>query len=212
MKYLLLLIFFSSCSGYKVKRNDNPLSHYKIRSISIPQFVNYSSIPNVGTILTRQMFNMFTQFAHLKIYRGENKKTDATLVGIVESQNKEREVFLSKDNKFINRDGTARKFYLPTENKYALSVRLVLVRNSDLKNRKILRSKLGKFVQEKGNVIFNRILVLEGSYSLSLSNSQNIDGAGVTNFTKSNTSFVTSLEESSEAFVNNFRETVINVF
>ena len=220
MKSALLLILstiLTSCAGYKVVNDKNPYKEWGILSISIPMFINRSSIVGVSPHLTESIKRVLEEETSLKVYAGNDGKSDAVLVGIIDSANQYRELYKTTTSKYISGNledsiGEREPFYIPTQQKYNLNITLVLVRRPRTEDMKIIESELLKHLYVGGKFIFNKRIDLSGSYSREIKSTTNPDHGGIVGFTNAQGNLQRSYKSLGDAAARIFREEILNVF
>jgi hypothetical protein len=222
MKWLLLaLCILSSCSGYRFKNQRNPLVDEGIKSISVPMFINKSSIPNASHIFTKDVVDVLADSTDIRIYMGDNRKADALLIGIIDSPKRYQDLYEKGGTFFIDKDenneqtssiGDRSSFFIPRYRKYSLTVRLVLIRHPSDVDKKLINSELLPYLQRSKKIVFNRILEREVSAELSIRGTDLVDSTGITNTSRSRYYFEASLRNTSISVANDFRDLVLNVF
>ncbi len=185
-----IVLLFLSCSGYKVQNQNNPLADYGINSLAVPQFVNYSNIPEVAETLTKDFIFLFAGRKSLKLYSGENAKADATLVGIVDGPKKRMDTIHINGTRFINDNvlGERRGFEIPYSASYDLIIRIMIIKDA--------------------KVIVERSFPFRGSYTIATS----ADVRGNVNFTKNQAVIRQSVAEKSRDLAESFENLVLNAF
>ncbi len=175
---VLLFSFLSSCSGYRVKRDENPLARYNIHSLAIPVFQNKTNLPNVSAPFTKRIVGLLNSFSGLKIYSGLNKEADAVLLGIVRSPRHLNETLTVRSNRFTgdvtpqNMKGR-RDFFIPERNYVNLELSLVLIKKPRKEELDIFSSDIAPYLKGMPRIILNEKMNLKGAYYLS-----NLDRAG----------------------------------
>lgn len=223
MKWLILTVcILSSCSGYRFRDQRNPLLDEGIKTISIPMFINKSSIPNASHVFTSAITRVLTDTTNIKIYMGDNRKADALLLGIIDSPKRYQDLYRGEGGKFIDTEksddelsssiGDRTSFYIPTGQIFKISVRLVLIRHPSEIDREIISSELLPYLKRTEKIIFNHEITKEWNYARSVRGTETIDSPGLTNLPRSRFSFEQSLRSISVNAANDFRDLVLNVF
>lgn len=169
LKFFLIFILFS-CSGYRLKKNENPFSQYGVNSITIPMFYNYSAFSSVSPTFTSEFYNLLSEFKDLKIYSG-NKNADAVFIGIVgssEALSKTR----SSENLRTASDLTKEtlekeraRFNIPTTTTNHLSVRIIVVKHPTKEELEFLHTDLSKVVKISSKIIMDEIFSVSSSFT-----------------------------------------------
>ncbi len=220
--YHLILIFCLcgswSCSGYRFKKKSNPFSSYGIRSVSIPMFLNRTSLPNVSGPLTKEIVLVLSRFPQLKIEVGDGK-TDAVLLGIINSDKNFRGTLSTEGRIFSNNDESIKNslegrgsFYIPQKSKIELSLNLILIKNPNKEIIEVAQSELGPLLQPNSKIIFNEMIVLSDSFSRIVFGNANPDQGAVVNFTQNNAKINRSIENMAEVAAQNFKDLILDVF
>jgi len=215
---ILVLLLLSSCAGYNFKRSSNPLARYGIDSVSIPIFINQSIYPRGGVVFTREIRRVFNQFHDLEIHAGESETSDAVLVGIVESSQHSADAIRTTGTKLVSDGelkqsiGDRKQFYVPNENTYRLSLRIILIKRPTARERKLVISSLAPYLHQHPRVVLNEQLNLTGNFSRTVTTAETSDDGGTVNFTKNNKFFERSLEVLAKNAASEFKGVVLNVF
>jgi hypothetical protein len=211
--FLMSSIILNSCAGYKVEDHQNPLINYEISSISVPVFINNSILPNASAPLTKEIVLMFSEFTGLKIIPGESRKADAILVGIVESDQYTRGVYETNSTKVTSGEletaiGNRNQFNLPSSTKIGFSLRLILIKDPNIGDLKLIKSNLGKYVKVHPKVIFNKSIKLQTVYSREIKPGV----AGEVNFTKNKGFQENAISRLGKDAALEFKEVILNAF
>lgn len=202
---IFLMLALVSCSGYQFRSSQNPLARYDIKHISVPTFVNQSSLTNVSKYFSQRFLLFFSEFDGLKVSPGDVQSSDAVLLGFISSPRNIQNTTQVTSNLFTQGDeleasiGNRSKFYVPKATKVTLFLRLVLVKRRP--------SFKGESV-----VIFDRTFPLGGSFGRVISETTFDDSQGLLNYTKNRYSLYATIEEMSNVAVQRFRDLIINVF
>lgn len=142
----LFLSLILSCSGYHLKRNNNPFEQYNIKSLSIPMFYNQSSVNNVAAPFTKSFFHLMEGFNQLAIYSGDQEKSDAYLVGIIQSPKSYQETLRGTDrlkasNYAENLTQRRENFLVPTSSILSLRIKILLIKNPTKEDLSFLSSQ-----------------------------------------------------------------------
>jgi hypothetical protein len=208
----LTILLLTGCAGYAFRKQSNPLDHYGIKAISVPNFYNRSQLPRASTILTSKFIEMFSGFKGLTVYTGENEKADAYLIGIVRSANEKFQTFkadgvqlassVAKDN-----IGAREDFLVPSSTSVFASVELYLVRNSNYSQVQYLLNKTSTPF-ENIEVVFARQFPLSFKFQRVLLNGE----AQAVNQTQSMGSYDQSLRTTAEGLADSFRYEMLLTF
>jgi hypothetical protein len=179
IKYLILLILMG-CSGYRFTQQENPLSQYGIKTLSIPMFYNYSNIAEIHTDFTRETYRLLTSFSGLKINNGYRQDTDAVLLGIIKSPEKVAETTRSSNlrlaqGKAANAIGNKRQnFYIPGTTDAQVILQVIVIKKPSEEELALLKSGIGDKVLSNSKIIFNEMIPLKTLYTREI-----LDNAGV---------------------------------
>ncbi|MGB0454524.1 MAG: hypothetical protein ACPGJV_12525 [Bacteriovoracaceae bacterium] len=196
-------LLLSACAGYQFKDSDNPLRQFEIEHLTIPMFVNKSSLPKVGPIFTKDFIHFFSEFSDLKVSAGEKDSSDGILLGIVGSKKSIDETVKQTSLEFTETQlkdsiGSRNQFYVPNSNNVNLQLRVILL-------KKIDGDKIKK-------VVFDRVIELNKDFKINLGETTSEDSEGLTNFTENRYNMYQAIELMSESAVDELRDLIINVF
>jgi hypothetical protein len=216
MKYIFFILILASCSGYRFRRTKNPFAPYGITKLSMPMFINRTPLPQVTGPITREFIELFNGFPDLKLFQGENAKGDALLLGIIYSDKDIRNTITPESRQFVASGdvGTRRRFLIPAQSKLTLSLRLVLIKDPNYFDKKLLTSDLGKFIKSNPKVIFDKTLELSQHFNRANIGKEGngVDAGGVVNFTNNKGSEKVMVALAAEEAVKNFKELVLYAF
>lgn len=171
MRWLLVLLFITGCSGYRYSQQDNPLSQYGIESLSVPMFHNYSNQPEVASNFTREVYRLLSSYPGLKLKSGYHEDTDAVMIGIIKSPETIYETvapmnFRVAQDRAKNAIGTKRQnFYIPGTSDVTLFLQIIVIKKPTEEELSLLRSGLGDKVKLTSRIIFNDTLPLRAQYT-----------------------------------------------
>ena len=217
-RYLTFCLIITGCSGYQLRNNENPLAQYGISKLAMPIFLNRSSLPQVTGPVSREFIELFNTFPGLTVYQSENARADALLLGIITSDRDLRGgVKANSDQRqFVeSRDiGNRRRFLIPAQSVLILKLRLVLIKDPNFFDKKVLLSKLGNYINAHPKVIFDKTIDLNQSYNRSILGKVDspLDGGGIVNFTNNKGSEKIMISLAAKKAVKNFKELVLNAF
>ena len=217
LKTLSLLFFLFSCSGYRVVSEKNPYKDRGIFSVSVPMFINRSSISGASPIFTSTIKNVLERETDLKIYAGNNKDSDAVLVGLIDSETHLSKLYQAGSSKFIEGElkesiGSRQEFYIPTDQNYRLTLTLVLVRRPKKEDMALIQSELLSQLYIGEKFLFRKTILLDGSFSRELRPNLTSDDGGVVSFSARQGAFKKSLKSLGDVAARVFREEILNVF
>ncbi len=171
MRWLLVLLFITGCSGYRYSQQDNPLSQYGIESLSVPMFHNYSNQPEVSNHFTREVYRLLTSYPGLKLKSGYHEDTDAVMIGIIKTPETIYETvtpmnFRVAQDRAENAIGKDRqKFYIPGTSDITMYLQIIVIKKPTEEELSLLRSGLGDKVKLTSRVIFNDTIPLRAQYT-----------------------------------------------
>jgi len=221
MKHFILLFilgfFLTSCAGYRFKEQANPLKRFGIKSVSVPMFVNKSILPNVASVITKEIILSMAEYTALKVVPRESLKEDAILLGIVSSDTRQNQVFSTNETKLMSGDleksisprGT---FYVPTSTAFKINIQFVLIKNPIKKDLELLRSNLGKHINAYSKILFNEGMSFSKSFTREINSTLTPVSGGVVNFTKNKAIFEKALEDLAEEVATTFKQEVLDAF
>ena len=190
MKYVFIALLSLSCAGYKMENRSNPLAPYDISSLAIPQFVNYSNVPGVAEILTKDFTFLFTGHRSLTVYIGEDPRADAILVGIVDGPKKRIETTQITSTRFIE-DGVLKGrqgLEVPDSASYNLMVHIMIIKD--------------------GAVLLEKRMPFKGNYNIIGTQ----DSVSAVNLTKNQGIIKQSMAQASQSLAERFEALVLNAF
>lgn len=221
-KTLLPVIFMmsiASCAGYRPVTRDNPLAAYGIQTLSIPMFYNHSTLPNVSHAFTSEIYYLMSSFPGLRVVNdGDGSRSDAVLIGIVESSDYYAKTVKTSAKRFTSGTldssiGERQGFYIPSRTEVALSLRLVLIQNPTEVDMDMISSRYFQpFLGHHPRVIFNQRMTLNSSFSRTIDPTTSPDDGGAVNFAKNQRLVSRSVEEMASSASHQFRDLVLNVF
>ena len=171
MPWLLLLILFTGCSGYRYTQQDNPLSQYGIVSLSVPMFHNYSNQPEVSNNFTREIYRLLSSYRGLKLKSGYHQETDAFMIGIIKSPEQIFETLAPNSPRFAQSrasvaiGGKRQDFYIPGTTDINLMLQIIVIKKPTDEELTLLKSGLSNKVTVSSRVIFNETIPLRSAYT-----------------------------------------------
>lgn len=171
MRWLLVLLFITGCSGYRYSQQDNPLSQYGIESLSVPMFHNYSNQPEVSNHFTREVYRLLSSYPGLKLKSGYHEETDAVMIGIIKTPETIYETvtpmnFRVAQDRAENAIGKDRqKFYIPGTSDITMYLQIIVIKKPTEEELSLLRSGLGDKVKLTSRIIFNDTVPLRAQYT-----------------------------------------------
>ena len=212
-------ILLSSCSAYHFKKNKNPLAIYGIKSLDIPLFSNQSILPRVSEVLTSEVHHVLSKYKDMKIYSYANPSADGILVGIISTKDKRYQVYKTASRAYPTAEladsfGQGRKaFYLPQTTNYDLSVRLILIKGTDIAEvSELLQNGYLHSLKFHPKVMWEEEFGMTGGFARGLFDTLNPDSGGVVNYTNSEGNFEKSLRAVAKELGRRLKEEVLDVF
>lgn len=212
MRILFIILFLSSCAGYRYQESKNPFAQYGIKSISIPMFYNHSNLTNVSSPMTNEIYVMLTKFKELKVKSGY-KKADAILIGIVSSaralsKSRTGSNLRSVKNAAGELIGDNRgDFYIPSNTTVGAQLNLILIKNPSPNEIKLMKSSFGKFVVSS-KIIFNETIPLNQTFTRELYTDESV---AVVN-TQNRSAVKKSVSDMARSAAQNFKDMIIYAF
>lgn len=212
MRILFIILFLSSCAGYRYQESKNPFAQYGIKSISIPMFYNHSNLTNVSSPMTNEIYVMLTKFKELKVKSGF-EKADAVLIGIVSSaralsRSRTGSNLRSVKNATGELIGENRgDFYIPSNTTVGAQLNLILIKNPSPNEIKLMKSSFGKFVVSS-KIIFNETIPLSQTFTRELYTDESV---AVVN-TQNRSSVKKSVNDMAKSAAQNFKDMIIYAF
>lgn len=192
MKYLLIIMILTSCSGYKLRSKNNPFAQFGIKSVSIPMFHNFSSIAGVSPTFTKSIYRSMLSYKGLTIKSG-NARSDAVLIGIIDSAAKRKETIIPGNQKSAfntyNRDrarngdlfeGRREEFVVPTSNQVELQMRIIIIKHPTPEEIEFLKKSLA-LNAKNSKIIFNESFPLVDIYNIKENQGAGISVLGTQN-------------------------------
>lgn len=214
---LISLFIFSSCGGYQFVENDNPLAIHGIRSVSVPMFVNKSPLPNIGSMVTKEIVFLLSGYPGLRVQTGEDLKSDAILVGIVEGEQHLSDLMITTERKFTSAElkdsiGSRREFYVPTGTSMNLKVRFVLIKNPNRSDIDLTKGELAPLLGASSKVLVNQTLDLNANFNRVVGETTTVNSPGLVNMTKNKAIMERALQDGSKSLAAQFKDVVLNAF
>ncbi|MCO4792126.1 MAG: hypothetical protein KC493_00325 [Bacteriovoracaceae bacterium] len=217
IQIFVLCLFLSSCSGYQVKNSENPLSIYGINSLAIPVFINHTPISKVSGPLTDEIKSLMMSYMDLGVQSEYTHKSDAVLLGIIESPRHLKDTSKVTATKFTTGDiansiGTRNEFFIPSRNQIDLRLRLILIKSPNKLDLEVAKGKFGKYLHGHPRVIFQESLDVSAAFTREISGNLGPDSGGVVNFTKNKRSQQEAIKAASKTVATTFKQEVLDAF
>ncbi|MBG09393.1 MAG: hypothetical protein CME68_11580 [Halobacteriovoraceae bacterium] len=209
------MLFLGSCTGYHFRQVKNPFSHFGIKSLSIPMFVNKSAIPNISNAFTKEIFLLLSHYSGLEVYSGMKKDKDAVLIGIISSGPKTSDVFSQSGRTFLSKETFPGRspFYATSNTSYKLSLRIVIIKKPDPNVINLIKGPWGEQVIQNSRIVLDEKFPLTSSFVRSVSvGEEGSADSRVANFTKSKSWFQITVKELAKSISERFRKEVLNAF
>ncbi|MCF8059455.1 MAG: hypothetical protein K9K67_09175 [Bacteriovoracaceae bacterium] len=217
--HILFFLFLTSCAGYRVRDRGNPFEQENIHSLAIPMFVNKSSYPGVGPIFTREVTKLMSSYPGIRIKGLSGGTEDAVLVGIIESPRRYADAYKTTATKFTDGEleqsiGNRAQFYLPTASSYAITLRLILIKNPSIAEKELLASSLGAKMENisTSKIIFQQSFNYTGAFNREAKDTITSDSGGIVNYSKTKRYFTQTIENLAKQAARDLEDLVINVF
>jgi hypothetical protein len=214
MRWLIILLLISGCSGYRFTQQDNPLSQYGIQSLSVPMFYNYSNIADIQTDFTRETYRLLMNFGGLKLVNGYNKNSDAVMIGILKSPEKLAETIRAMSPRVAQNQakkaiGPKRQnFYVPGISDVQVFLQIIVIKKPTEEELALLKSGIGDQIQSNSKIIFNEHIPLRVQYVREI-----LDEAGVQVVATQNAGVQRkSLKNLAEQAAENVRDMILYAF
>lgn len=167
---LFILLLFSSCADYRYQKQDNPFAQYGIKSLSVPMFYNHSNFSNISSSFTREIFQMLAGFKGLRI-ESSKQLTDATLIGIISSEDGVRESTIGSDSRAVKSifgDDFIKDrndFYVPAKNRLTMRLRVIVMKHPTEEEIKFLKSGVGDARMISSKIIFTETIPVSADFT-----------------------------------------------
>ena len=215
--YILTTIFLAGCAGYHFNTNTNPLISYNIKSISVPMFINRSSLPHLSGPMTTEIILALKDFSGLRVVNGAESDSDAVLLGIIESADHYNEVVQTStsvvtDGNIQKSIGARQKFYYPSATSYQLRLRLVLIKHPSADELDFLSKNTLGLSKLHPKVVLEDEIPISGNFTRVVADTLSTSSGGEVNFVKNKGIFEKSLQDSCVQTAKNFKQVVLNAF
>ncbi len=238
-QYFLFIFFISislltSCSGYHIKENSNPLKRYNIKTVYLPGLINRSSLPSLDSYFNREFAALLARFPQLNVNNYRDEKSDAVLIGIIDSPpsyfqtvHPAQMVELSGDSahphQFYPSLLLRNNIKVPITNIINLSLELYLVKGPSKKMIELIE-KEGRHspLLKSPKVIFHTIIPLRKLYGLVYPRRMILapgnellydnNAAGPLGFARNHQTMHQTLQKMAEESARIFEETMLNAF
>lgn len=211
---IFCLSFLMSCAGYKAVDRGNPLSQYGIKTVSVPMFLNQSTLAAVSGKFTSEFINLMSSYPGLVVETGFNNNSDAVLIGVVESNKYYAQTVTNAQQRVAssaaqNNVGSNRNdFYIPATTNVNLRVRLMLLKKPTEEELALLRSKYASKLRGNTKIIFNEVISVSETFNREVFDKEE----GQINFTQNYGILNKSIEKMARKAAMNFEESVLYAF
>lgn len=188
MRWLILFLSLTGCSGYRFSQQENPLSQYGIQSLSIPMFFNYSNLTEASPDFTRETYRLLSGFNGLRLQSGYNRESDAMLIGIIKTPEKLAETLRPTNLRVAQEKagdaiGDKRKnFYIPGGTNVNLYLHVIVIKKPTEEEIALLKSGIGDLVRTNSKVIFNEYIPLRIQYTREILDNDGVQVNATQNF------------------------------
>lgn len=203
-----------SCAGYKAVDRGNPLSQYGIKTVSVPMFLNQSTLAAVSGKFTSEFINLLSSYPGLVVQTGFHKNTDAVFIGVVESNKFYAQTVTNAQQRVAssvaqNSVGAGRNdFYIPATTNVNLRLRLMLLKKPTEEELTLLRSKYASKLKGNSKIIFNEVISVSETFNREVFDKED----GQINFTQNYGILNRSVEKMARKAAMNFEESVLYAF
>lgn len=180
-------------------------------------FINQSSLSGLAQPLTREFTQLLSSYPKLRVYPGESKKADAILVGIIRTTPKQSDLIETTSTVFVDDQlkpsiGNRQEFYVPRSSKYEVEVQIVLIKDPNMDEMKIIKDPISKNIINHPKILINQTFKLTGAFDRVVKETVTNDDEGLTNLTKTKANYERSVNDLAKSGALQFKETVLNVF
>ncbi|MDA9793207.1 hypothetical protein N9B72_01355 [Bacteriovoracaceae bacterium] len=214
LKIIYLLPLLTSCAGYKMVEKSNPLARYGIKKISVPMFLNQSTLAATSSSFTSEFISLLSSYPNLKARAGFQKDSDAVLIGIVQSNKRYSQTVINSQQRVVttvapNTLGNERSdFYIPATSQVKLRLKILLLLKPTEQELKLLRSKYAAKLRGNRKIIFSEVIEVTDTF-----NRETFDNeAGQVNFTQNYGVLNRSIKKMAKQAASTFEETILYAF
>lgn len=201
-----------------MRKEENPFKIYGVKRLAVPMFINRSSFPLIAGQMTQEMRLMLNQFPDLKLFSGEGEgRTDAVLVGIINSPKNLRDAVKTTGSTFVSGDlkesiGERPAFYLPTQARMRVDVTFVLIKKPDAEDLELIESEMAPYLVNHPKVLFKEEMSLNQSFSRTVESNLGPDDGGVVNATRNKKLVELEMKKMAKSAAHKFKRVVLNAF
>lgn len=180
-------------------------------------FVNNTVYSGVSAPFTREITRLFSSFPRLKISTSSNTKSDAIVLGIINSPKRYATAMQTTATKFTAGEleestGNRSQFYVPTASSYRVDIRVIMIKNPTTEDIRLLSSKVGGLVKNHPKVVFNQAFFYTGNFNRESKDTITSDSGGIVNYSKTKRYFEQTLDGLAVQAARDLEDLVINVF
>jgi hypothetical protein len=214
---LFCVFILTSCGGYHFVSQENPFSHYGIRTLAIPMAHNLTLHTHISPVITQRITQSLKKYRSLAITTDAEaaKETDAVLIMVVDSPLNRTDAIRPMRDDVVATSGGAKKrqMALPLYNSYDVTVRFVLLKAPTKAEMELLASDLGASALADGKkIIFNKNVNSTATYRTSLGSGEGVNAPGDTNHTNMQANYRKSYETIADSVVTQFEQTIVRAF
>ena len=210
-------VFLTSCTGYRLRYNDNPFAQYGIKSVSIPMFLNQTTLAGVSGPMTREIFLQLSNFNKLKVYSGNFNQADAMLVGIIKSPRTLWETVRPVQSDTFgafapNSRGKRSDFYITTVSNLKLRLQLVLIKRPTAEELEFIKTSMGDKMKSP-KILFNKTLAIDKNFNREIFDYKvNLSDGQVVNMTQNLGAQKRAIKSLAKIAALSFKEVVLDAF
>ncbi len=213
---LVILFLLTSCAGYKLRSNKNPLAKADVHSIAVPVFINKTSLEKVSAVYTREIISSLSAFKNLKITAGNITNEDALLLGIITPKTADKRGKFIRTSSLMTEEqqtaiGKRNAFEVPTSGGYTVNVEIIVLKNPTAEEIEFFTNYYNFKATDFPRTVFHHTFAIDGSYSIENPVGDMSSGAplrGVQNQGKLRKSLV----DSANTLATDFHEVITNAF
>ncbi len=167
---VLMLLIGTSCQGYRFVGKKNPFAQYNIRRISIPAFLNQSTIPNLSSSFTSEISLLLREYDNLEIVPVDAPGEKNFIIGIIKSKPSLARTLTTSSqrvasNSTVSNVGARDKFSIPARTMIEVTLQIVVIKNPTIEELQVLKSSLGESLEANGKIVFNHTFNLSEVYT-----------------------------------------------
>ena len=182
-------------------------------------FVNRSNFVGLSPMLTKEIYNVFSDFPGLQVVSGSQLDTDAVLIGVIESENEYMSSYKNAQNLFTKSQSSLTQsiglrvpFYYAANTTYNYIVHYYLIKRPSALEISELSGNAHPYFSLNPKVVLRESLVTSGSFDRVVKALNQTERGGEVNFTKNKGIEAKSLEDSTIQAASLFKQVVLNAF